>query len=55
MNGGIENVGYNAFFEALIEGRLQLGQTLKQEELGATLGLSLSPMRETTTLLEAEG
>ena len=55
MNGGIENAGYNAFFEALIEGRLQLGQTLKQEELGATLGLSLSPMRETTTLLEAEG
>ena len=55
MNGGIENPGYHAFFEALIEGRLKLGQTLKQEELGEILGLSLSPMRETTTLLEAEG
>jgi DNA-binding GntR family transcriptional regulator len=55
LDGGIENAGYHAFFEALIEGRLRLGQTLKQEELGAVLGLSLSPMRETTTLLEAEG
>ena len=55
LNGGIDNSGYHAFFEALIEGRLRLGQTLKQEELGAVLGLSLSPMRETTTLLEAEG
>jgi DNA-binding GntR family transcriptional regulator len=55
LNGGIDNPGYHAFFEALIEGRLKLGQTLKQEELGQILGLSLSPMRETTTLLEAEG
>ena len=55
MDGGIDNPGYHAFFEALIEGRLRLGQTLKQEELGAVLGQSLSPMRETTTLLEAEG
>lgn len=55
MDGGIDNAGYNAFFEALIEGRLKLGQTLKQEELAEILGLSLSPMRETTTLLESEG
>lgn len=55
MYGGIDNAGYHAFFEALIEGRLKLGQTLKQEELGAILGLSLSPMRETTTLLASEG
>ena len=55
LDGGIDNAGYHAFFEALIEGRLKLGQTLKQEELGAILGLSLSPMRETTTLLESEG
>jgi DNA-binding GntR family transcriptional regulator len=55
LDGGIENPGYHAFFEALVEGRLKLGQTLKQQELGAILGLSLSPMRETTTLLEAEG
>ena len=63
LDGGIDNPGYHAFFEALIEGRLKLGQTLKQEELGAVLGLSLSPMRDRyprtlqtdCTLLEAEG
>lgn len=55
LYGGIDNAGYHAFFEALIEGRLKLGQTLKQEELGDILGLSLSPMRETTTLLASEG
>ena len=55
VNGGIENKGYNAFFEALIDGRLKLGQTLKQEELCNILQISLSPMREATTLLEAEG
>lgn len=55
LSEGIDNPGYHAFFEALIEGRIKLGQTLKQEELGDVLGLSLSPMRETTTLLEAEG
>jgi len=55
LYSGIDNAGYHAFFEALIDGRLKLGQTLKQEELGEILGLSLSPMRETTTLLESEG
>lgn len=55
VQSGIENRGYNAFFEALVEGRLRLGQTLKQEELAEILGISLSPMREATTLLEAEG
>jgi DNA-binding GntR family transcriptional regulator len=55
VDGGIDNKGYIAFLEALIDGRLKLGQTLKQEELCEILGLSLSPMRETTTLLEAEG
>ncbi|MDC9822716.1 GntR family transcriptional regulator [Devosia sp. ZB163] len=55
MRGEIENAGYQAFFGALIEGRLKLGQTLTQEELCQVVGLSLSPMRETTTLLEAEG
>ena len=29
LSGGIDNPGYHAFFEALIEGRLKLGQTLK--------------------------
>lgn len=55
MRGEIENAGYQAFFDALIEGRLKLGQTITQEELCRILGISLSPMRETTTLLEAEG
>src|SRR6218665_435063 len=55
MRGEIENAGYQAFFDALIEGRLKLGQTLTQDELCQILGISLSPMRETTTLLEAEG
>ncbi|MBN9315738.1 MAG: GntR family transcriptional regulator [Devosia sp.] len=55
MRGEIENAGYQAFFDALIDGRLQLGQTLTQDELCRILGISLSPMRETTTLLEAEG
>jgi DNA-binding GntR family transcriptional regulator len=55
LDGGIDNPGYHAFFEALIDGRLRLGQTLRQEELASILGLSLSPMREATTLLEAEG
>jgi DNA-binding GntR family transcriptional regulator len=52
---GIDNAGYLAFVDALLDGRLKLGQTLRQEELCAVLGMSLSPMREATTLLEAEG
>jgi DNA-binding GntR family transcriptional regulator len=55
LGQGIENPGYLAFVEALLNGRLKLGQTLKQEELCDILGMSLSPIRETTTLLEAEG
>lgn len=55
MRGEIENAGYQAFFDALVDGRLKLGQTLTQDELCQILGISLSPMRETTTLLEAEG
>ena len=55
MRGEIDNAGYVAFFDALVDGRLKLGQTITQEDLCGVLGLSLSPMRETTTLLEAEG
>jgi len=55
VSGGIDHPGYLAFIEALVTGRLKLGQTLKQEELCVILGISLSPMREATTLLEAEG
>lgn len=55
MDTDIQNPGYEAFFSALIDGRLKLGQTLKQEEMAQILGVSLSPMREITTLLEWEG
>ncbi|MGO1076929.1 GntR family transcriptional regulator [Inquilinus sp. CA228] len=55
MDGGINNPGFIAFVDALIEGRLKLGQTLRQEELCDILKLSLSPLRESMTLLEAEG
>lgn len=55
MSEGIDNPGYLAFVDALLDGRLKLGQTLTQDELCAVLDFSLSPMRETTTLLEAEG
>jgi DNA-binding GntR family transcriptional regulator len=47
--------GYAAFFDALLERRLSLGQTLRQDELCDVLGVSLSPMREATTMLESEG
>ena len=55
MRGETLNSGYAAFFTALLERRLVLGQTLTQNELCTILGISLSPMREATTLLEAEG
>lgn len=55
MSEGIDNPGYLAFVDALLDGRLKLGQTLTQDELCAVLDISLSPMRESTTLLEAEG
>ncbi len=50
-----QNHGYAAFFEALLAGKLRFGQTLTQNELSRVLGISISPLRETTTLLEAEG
>jgi DNA-binding GntR family transcriptional regulator len=49
------NSGCAAFFDALLDGRLILGQTLTLEELCAVLGMSLSPVREAVTLLESEG
>lgn len=55
MNGGMENPGSQAFFAALIDGRLKLGQTITQDELCQVLGLTLSRVRELTVLLEAEG
>lgn len=47
--------GYWQFYAALLDGRLRLGQTITQEALCQLLGLSLSPLRETMTILAAEG
>lgn len=55
MNEKHPNAGYAAFLEALTDGRLHPGQSLTQSDLGDVLGLTLSPLRETTTLLEAAG
>ncbi|WDR01282.1 GntR family transcriptional regulator [Devosia algicola] len=55
MHGGLENTGYIGFFEALVDGRLKLGQTITQVELCDVLGLTLSRMRDVAVLLEAEG
>jgi DNA-binding GntR family transcriptional regulator len=41
--------------EAILQGKLKGGEQLKQEELGARLGVSLSPIREALKNLEAEG
>lgn len=55
MERGRNNDGLTAFFDALVAGRLHLGQTLTQDELATVIGLTLSRMREVTVLLEAEG
>lgn len=49
------NVGYERFREALLDGRVPLGSTLTQSDLCVILDMSLSPMRETMTLLQEEG
>ncbi len=51
----MESPGCLAFFDALVDGRLRLGQTLTQTDLGDVLGLTLSRVREVAVLLEAEG
>ncbi len=54
-NGSRGNEGYAAFRAALLDGRLAPGATLTQDELCAVLGMTLSPLRETLTLLQADG
>lgn len=49
------NVGYERFRAALLDGSIRLGSTLTQADLCDLLGMSLSPMRETMTLLQEEG
>lgn len=55
MTRGRNSSALAIFFDALIDGRLLLGQTLTQDELGIIIGLGLSRMREVSVLLEAEG
>jgi DNA-binding GntR family transcriptional regulator len=50
-----DNEGYRRFRAALQEGTLKAGMTVTQSELCETLGLSLSPLRETLVLLEEFG
>jgi DNA-binding GntR family transcriptional regulator len=40
---------------AIIDGRLQPGQRLKEEELARELGISRTPVREALLMLQAEG
>lgn len=47
--------GYRKFRSALLEGRMTPGQSLTQSDLCDLLGLTLSPLRDTLTLLEADG
>ncbi len=47
--------GYWRFLDALLENRLRLGETVTQSRLCEILGMSLSPLRDTITLLAAEG
>ncbi|WP_421725033.1 GntR family transcriptional regulator [Bauldia sp.] len=54
-SGNRGNAGYASFRGALLSGQLQPGVTLTQAELCETLGMSLSPLRDTLTLLEADG
>lgn len=49
------NIGYERFRQALLDGRVRLGATLTQSDLCVILDMSLSPMRETMTLLQEEG
>lgn len=53
--GSRGNAGYAGFRAALLDGRLRPGATLTQAELCEILGMSLSPLRDTLTLLEADG
>src|ERR1700674_2295186 len=41
--------------EAIIDGRLNPGERLKEEELARELGISRTPVREALLILQAEG
>ena len=41
--------------EAIIDGRLEPGERLKEEELARQLGISRTPIREALLMLQVEG
>src|SRR4051794_41593164 len=41
--------------EAIVDGRLEPGRRLKEEELARELGISRTPVREALLMLQAEG
>ena len=41
--------------EAILDGRLQPGQRLKEEDLAKQLGISRTPVREALLMLQVEG
>lgn len=51
----LPDLAYAALREAIVRGRLDFGQPLRQEELAAELGISRLPLREALCRLEAEG
>lgn len=53
--GSRGNEGYARFRAAVLGGHLRPGATLTQADLCAALDMSLSPLRDTLTLLEADG
>lgn len=55
IRGSRGNEGYAEFRAALLNGRLKPSVTLTQAEMCDILGMSLSPLRDTLTLLESDG
>ena len=46
---------YQAIVDEILEGRLQAGEHLVQEQLAATLGVSRQPIQQAMALLKADG
>lgn len=51
----LPDLAYEALREAIISGRFDFGQALRQEDIAATFGVSRLPVREALRRLEAEG
>jgi DNA-binding GntR family transcriptional regulator len=51
----LPDLAYGALRDAIVRGRFDFGEPLRQEELAAELGISRLPLREALRRLEAEG